>query len=135
MKKYVLDSYSLLAYCEGENDGAHVKDILKKATVNEAEVFVCIVNWGEMYYIALRENGEHTAELYKNTLAEYPIEKVNADEELTLCAARYKAFHKMSYADAYACALAKMRKAELVTGDKEFKTVENEIKIMWINAT
>jgi predicted nucleic acid-binding protein len=132
VKKYVLDSYALLAYCEGEEAGKPVKDILKKALLNEAEIFVCIVNWGEMYYIALRENGVATAELYKATLTEYPIKKINADEELTLQAARYKAFHKMSYADAYAGALAKMRKAELVTGDKEFKTVENEIKILWI---
>lgn len=132
MKKYVFDSYALLAYCEGEEAGESVKDILKKASLNEAEVFVCIVNWGEMYYIALRENGADTAELYKNTLSEYPIKKINADEELTLQAARYKAFHKISYADAYACALAKMRKAELVTGDKEFKAVEGEVKILWL---
>jgi len=38
----------------------------------------------------------------------------------------------MSYADAYAAALAKIKKATLVTGDKEFKALENEIKINWI---
>jgi len=38
----------------------------------------------------------------------------------------------MSYADAFAAALAKMKKAQLVTGDKEFKALEGEIKIIWI---
>jgi predicted nucleic acid-binding protein len=38
----------------------------------------------------------------------------------------------MSYADCFAAALAKLRKAELVTGDEEFKQVEGEIKIRWI---
>jgi predicted nucleic acid-binding protein len=35
-------------------------------------------------------------------------------------------------ADAFAAALAKEKKAELVTGDPEFKPLENEIKINWI---
>lgn len=86
-----------------------------------------------MYYIALREGGEDKAELYKSTLAKYPITVVEANKELTLHAARYKAFHKISYADAYATTLAKLRKAELVTSDKEFKLLEKEIPIHWIN--
>jgi predicted nucleic acid-binding protein len=38
----------------------------------------------------------------------------------------------MSYADCYAAALAKARKADLVTGDKEFKPLEVEIRIQWV---
>ena len=29
-------------------------------------------------------------------------------------------------------ALAKIKKSELITGDKEFRDVENEIKIFWL---
>ncbi len=35
-------------------------------------------------------------------------------------------------ADAFAAALAKIKNAELVTGDPEFKTLEKEIKINWL---
>lgn len=132
MKRYVLDSYALLAYAENEAGADKITNILTKALYNEVEIFVCVVNWGEMYYIALREEGKEKAELYRTTFAKYPIKIVNADEELTLQAARYKAFYKISYADAYAVALAKLKKAELVTGDKEFKQVEGEVKIIWI---
>ena len=38
----------------------------------------------------------------------------------------------MSYADCFAAALAKIRNAELVTGDEEFKQVEKEIGVMWL---
>jgi predicted nucleic acid-binding protein len=38
----------------------------------------------------------------------------------------------MSYADCFAAALAKDRKCELATGDKEFKQVEGEIGICWL---
>jgi predicted nucleic acid-binding protein len=36
----------------------------------------------------------------------------------------------MSYADCFAAALAKWSKAELVTGDPDFKQVEGEIRIV-----
>ena len=39
---------------------------------------------------------------------------------------------KISCADVFAAALAKLRKAELVTGDLEFKQMENEIRIGWL---
>jgi predicted nucleic acid-binding protein len=52
--------------------------------------------------------------------------------ELAKKAAELKASRKMSHADCFAAALAKLRKAELVTGDKEFKQVEGEVKILWI---
>ena len=55
------------------------------------------------------------------------------DLELVRQAALFKATKKMSYADCFAAALAKIRNAELVTGDREFKAVENDLKkIRWI---
>ena len=39
----------------------------------------------------------------------------------------------MSLADCFAAALAKTRNAELVTGDREFKVIESELKkIRWL---
>ncbi len=132
MKRYVLDAHALMAYAEGEEGAKDVADIFKKALDGGADIFLSVINWGEMYYIALREGGIERAELYKNTLAKYPITIVEANKELTLQAAKFKALHKISYADAFAAGLSMLRKAELVTGDKEFKSLEGEIKIFWI---
>lgn len=132
MKKYVLDTHALISYAEGESGAKHVAEIFKKSMDGNAEVYLCVINWGEMYYIALREGGIDRAELYRNTFAKYPITIVEANKELTLVAAKFKAFHKMSYADAFSAGLAKLKKAELITGDKEFKSIENEVKILWI---
>jgi predicted nucleic acid-binding protein len=132
MKRYVLDSYALLAYAEGEEGGKAVADVFKKALTGRAEVYLCWINWGEMYYIALREGGEERAGLYARTLSRYPLELVETNKELTLRAARLKAFKKISYADAFAAAIAILKKAELVTGDKEFKQLETQLKILWI---
>jgi uncharacterized protein len=46
--------------------------------------------------------------------------------------ADFKARFKLSLADAFAAALAKEKKAELVTGDPEFKSLDQEIKIHWL---
>ena len=132
MKRYVLDSFALLAYCEGEAGGKKVANIFKNALDHDAEVYLCVVNWGEKYYIALREGGVQSAELYRKTLEKYPITFVDATQDLTLQADRFKAIHKMSYADAFAAGLAKLKKAELVTGDKDFAPLEKEIKMLWI---
>jgi predicted nucleic acid-binding protein len=60
------------------------------------------------------------------------VEIVEADWNLTRQAAAFKANGNISYADCFAAALAKLKKAELVTGDKEFKALEGEIKIVWL---
>jgi predicted nucleic acid-binding protein len=61
-----------------------------------------------------------------------PIVIISADLDLAKQAAEFKASRKMSYADCFAAALAKLRNAELVTGDREFRQVENEVKIQWL---
>ena len=64
-------------------------------------------------------------------LSTLPIQFVSVDIEFAKKAAELKASRKMSYADCFAAALAKPRKAELVTGDKEFKQVEGDVKVLW----
>ena len=44
----------------------------------------------------------------------------------------FKSKYKMSYADAIAAALALHKNGHLVTGDREFKHVENDVKIVWL---
>ncbi len=132
MRRYVLDSYALIAYSREEKGALEVAEIIDSGLKGKSEIYMCVVNWGEVYYITLRNFDRQRAELFKNTIARYPITIVDADKELTLQAAEYKAFHKMSYADAFAAALSKIKNATLVTGDKEFKGIEKDIKINWI---
>jgi predicted nucleic acid-binding protein len=60
------------------------------------------------------------------------MQVLDANKELTLLAAGLKASHRMSYADCFAAGLAMKKKCELVSGDKEFKQVERDLKIRWI---
>jgi len=128
----VLDAYSIIAYLEGEKGSDTVVEVFKSARDSGKNLLLSVVNWGEVYYIILREEGQKRADEVSNLISTLPVEIVPADLEIAKKAAEYKATKKMSYADCFAAALAKLRKAELVTGDEEFKGVAKDIKIQWI---
>ena len=87
---------------------------------------------GEVWYTLAREVSEEDANASVKSLHDLRIQFEDADWTLTQEAARFKSRNKMSYADCFAAALAKVKKAELVTGDKEFKPLDGEIKISWL---
>jgi predicted nucleic acid-binding protein len=132
VKNYVLDSYAVLAYLEGEESGREVVKILEEAAEDKAEIFLSVVNWAEMCYIALREGGNDRAASYIESLANRPIELAMVDEDTAFQAALFKAHNKMSLADAFAAALSKAKDAVLVTGDPEFRPLEKQIAIRWL---
>jgi predicted nucleic acid-binding protein len=128
----VLDSYSLIAYIEGEDGKDTMIEIFRSARDSGKTCLLSVVNWGEIYYITLREAGQPRADEVAHLISTLPIHLIPADLELTKQAAIFKAGKKMSYADCFAAALAKHRRVELVTGDKEFKKVEREVKVLWL---
>ena len=128
----VLDSYSVIAYVENEAGADTMIEIFRTERDSGKALFLSVVNWGEVYYITLREAGREQADHVAHVISTLPIQLVDADLELAKQAAEFKAKHKMSYADCFAAALAKSHGVELVTGDKEFKQVEGEVKITWL---
>jgi ribonuclease VapC len=109
-------------------------DLFEKAVESSKPLLMCIVNWGEVYYSIMRRVSQEAAEAKALDIAGMPIEIVPVDSDLVLArqAAQFKAMHRMSYADAFAAALSRLRSAELITGDQDFKAVEGEIKIRWL---
>ena len=128
----VLDSYSLLAYIEGEAGAEQMIEIFRVARDSGRSLFLSVVNWGEVYYITMREVGHERADEVAHLISTLPIQIAPADLDLTRQAAELKSKHKMSYADCFAVALARQRKAEVVTGDRDFRQVEGEVKILWL---
>lgn len=131
-KAIVLDSWAVLAYLEDEDAGPQVADIIASAHEHGIPLLMSVVNAGEVWYIIAREVSETEADKAIDELRSLGIEFVDADWRLARGAGTFKAKHRMSYADCFAAALAKEHKAELVTGDKEFKQVESEVKISWV---
>ena len=128
----VLDSYALMAFFEDEPGADFVRGLIHKAVESNTNLLMSIVNLGEVWYSIARTNSPELADQYIHEIKGMGIEIVDIDWALTRQAAAFKANGNISYADCFAAALAKSRKAELVTGDKEFKSLEDEIKISWL---
>jgi predicted nucleic acid-binding protein len=132
MKAAVLDSYAIITFLERQPGYEEVAKLFEECTAKDRELFVCVVNWGEVIYHALRTGGERKAQLAEEVMRAIPITVVDANHDITLQAARFKALFKLSYAACFAAALAMKKKCELVTGDKEFRVVEKEVKVRWM---
>jgi predicted nucleic acid-binding protein len=128
----VLDSWAVMAYLEDETTAEKVAEIIADAHEEKIPLLMTVVNAGEVWYILAREVSVAEADASVRQLRQLGIEFVNADWDLAREAGGFKARHKMSFADCFAAALAKQRKAHLVTGDQEFKQVEADVIINWL---
>ena len=131
-KALVFDSWAVLAYLGDEASSQEVADLIAGAHENRIPMVMSSVNAGEVWYILAREISETDADKAVADLVRLGIELIDANWPLTRIAGSFKAHHRMSYADCFAAALAKDRKAGLITGDKEFKQVEGEVSIRWL---
>ena len=132
MKNCVLDSYAVLAFLFNENGSDQVTELLEKAVEADHAVFIAAPNWAEVRYMIERKVGRAQWEGVRSKLLGLPIEIIPADQTLAELAGEIKASKKMSLADCFAAALAKQKKADVYTGDPEFKEVEKESKIIWL---
>jgi uncharacterized protein len=132
MPATVLDSHALLAYFRGEPVGIAVRDRLQKAATADRPLHMTEVNYAEVKDRLIKKDGNDAWRQAAEVLKGLPIEFHPATRTLADAAADFKARNQMSLADAFAAALAKEKKAELITGDPEFKPLEKEIKINWL---
>ena len=130
--RYVLDSFALLAYFGAEPGGPQVQALLAAAAADQAVTYLSVINYGELIYVTEREQGVFAARRTIAAVDQLPITVVEADRRLTFAAAHIKAHHRLSYADAFAVALAQQMQAVLVTGDPELRAVEHLVAIEWL---
>ncbi len=124
---YVFDSYALLALLEDEPGADLVAGVINKQGAN---IYLSAINLGEIYYLLLRRSGLEQAENVLDSIAlEDTITVAEASWDRVKSAASVKATGGLSYADAFAVALAKELVAPLLTGDPEIIAKAEEIGI------
>lgn len=124
MAKYVLDSYALLAFFRDEPGADVVEKLLNEAAEDKHELYITWINAGEVYYMSYRKDGDAKANQAWEAMKKFPLHFFEANMELSFAAAKIKASYKLSYADAFAAALAINKKATLVTDDEEFSVLK-----------
>jgi len=134
MKTTVLDASAMLAMFFGQPGVETMRELFHKASEADHPVFISAVNWAEVLYKMERKHGKAGYETARQFERTTPLEAVPVDREQAEAAALLKNEHGLGLADAFCAALAKHKKAELVTADHEFKSVEKEIKIGWLKS-
>jgi len=133
LKSSVLDSYAVLAFLFNERGAGKVAELFEKSAESDTIVFIAAPNWAEVRYIIERKVGSKQWNTVRAKLLALPMEIIPADQLLAEIAGEIKVSKRLSLADCFAAALAHQKKADLYTGDPEFRAVEKEIKVIWLN--
>ena len=130
---FVLDTFAMLAYLGDEPTAPRVQQVLEDCKKSRCRSYISLINLGEVLYITERRGGISRAQDTLALIHNLPIEIVSADEQHVFAAERIKANHPISYADSFAVAAALERNGIVMTGDPEFKDVEEVVTIEWLD--
>ena len=129
-RRFVLDAWAVLALLQEEEPAAsHVKRLLEDAEEGNIELFISVINLGEVTYRIGKVKGETEARETLDQIRHLPLTVVPATDEAVFAAAGFKMRYAISYADAFAAATADELNAVLVTGDPELEQLRNRLQI------
>lgn len=128
----VFDSWALLAWLRDEPAAASVRELLRQADSGDLQILMSWINVGEVHFMLARKHGARVADEFLERAPSLPIRLVMPDEGAVINAARLKSTRRISYADAFAAALAQKEAAALITGDPELKSMDDVLLIEWI---
>ena len=126
---FVLDTFAMLAYLQGERNGVRVRGIFQSGSQN---IYMSLINVGEVLYITERKQGIRKAREVLASIRQLPIDLLPADEQTIFAAAHIKANYTVSYADSFAIVAAQTVGGTLMTDDPEFGAVEELVSIEWL---
>ena len=135
---YVLDSWALLCLLRGEPGAEKVQKLIDLGRTEKAQLWVSWVNVAEVYCMTFRKSTENNPRIAAlralNSVTRLPVVIVPAGEQESIHVGILKSLYPIGIADAYAAATAKLQKATVVTGDADFKVLEEkkEVEILWL---
>lgn len=135
MQNYLFDACAVIAFFEKETGAEKVKGILSKAAQSECLVLMHNASVAEVYYDAMKA-AKHEEELILKSLNSYPITFIeNVTTEMIKWIGYFKSTYKISFADSFVLATAKLNNAKVVTSDHhEFDVIEKsgDVAFEWI---
>jgi uncharacterized protein len=129
-ERFALDAWAILVLLLGEEPAAaRVREIIQTAQTLSTELYISMINLGEVYYRIMKIQNQDAAEETLEQILQLPLQAIPASDEFVLAAARLKGRYALSYADAFAVALAQKYEARLVTGDPELYALQDILSI------
>ena len=124
-ERYLLDTSALLTLIEDETGADRVEQVLR-----QTEVLLPWLSLLECSYITRQEQGEAEANLRYAMIKQLPLSILwTMDEPTLLTAARLRAAHRLSLADAVIAAFAIQHNAVLLHKDPEFEVLDKQVSL------
>jgi len=124
----VVDAWAALAFLRKEGSAdTTMRRYFKRAERGGVRLKMSLVNLGEVYYRMIRLAGLDDADERLRLFRKLPIEMVQVREPLALEAGRIKAQHRLSFADAFAVAIARADGGAVLTGDPEILALPRDV--------
>jgi len=138
MKMFILDSYALLCLFDKKRKAERdaVMKYLEDAEKGKVKLYISKINEGEVYYKLYKYLGEAVATGFRADLKKgmFPLHVVSVNDKRVDEASAIKAKYPVSYADAFCIELAKDMNLPIVTGDPEFASVKDLVKLQPLTA-
>lgn len=124
--RIVLDTSALLAWIEGEKGADRVRSVLESSN----EVYIPWPVLMETFYITAREGGDAKALRRYAMIKQLPVQfSDQMNEAVLLAAARFKANHTVSIANALIAAYAAQLDAVLLHKDPEYESLSGVVRL------
>jgi predicted nucleic acid-binding protein len=129
-ERYTLDTSAVMAYFANEAGAEKVEAILSLAERRRADVFASFMTYFEVLYGVWERLDAQAGKAAYLRLKALAVTRLDVSEQLTLAAARIKATHDLSVADAWICATAVLTRSQLVHKDPGFRSLAGELPLL-----
>ena len=132
MKTCVVDAWAFSEWLKAAEPAAsRLDDFLAASQKGLVHLYASAVNIGEVYYSLLKKNAPALARDWRDRAPTLPVKIEVPTMEDIWQAAEIKGRFTISYADAFAAALAQKVRGTLVTGDPDFRQIHG-LKLDWV---
>ena len=128
-ESFLLDTSAFITLTDKETGFERVQNLLKAARRGELALHASFVTLTEVRYILTHDRGAQQAARISDAIRKFPVAWHHSDDALCIEAAKLKAAHKISFADAFVAATALRLNATLVHKDPEFDALQGVIKL------
>jgi len=125
----LLDTSAFIAHLEDEEGADEVERYLRDAENDGYRLLASFVTLTELRYVTIQRKNEPSADRVVALVKSWPVEWIQSDERLCLLAGKLKAAYRISLADAFIAATARLTNSTLVHKDPEFESLSAEVRL------
>lgn len=134
MKMFILDSYAMLCLFDRKRklEKEAVMRYLEDAEKGKIKLYMSKINEGEVFYKLYKHLSSAIAAGFREDLKRglFPLSVVSVNDKRAEGASVIKAKYSVSYADAFCIELARDMDLPVITGDPEFGSVKDVVKVI-----